>query len=190
MRRQVPEIVAKGHGLLDAHHHGVGKAAQQHHDPEHDVHDADLLVIDAGEPLAPQVAPDAVVRQRRDKREAAERDDREGRQQDRLVVRNGLPCQAAKDQIGEFGTLGHRCHLGRSNLAKNVEKARETARYRNSRRPSSLMAVSAASMGMTSATLLAVQISVDGSNPARLRLRAMVSARHAWPSTQRFRMRS
>ncbi len=42
-------------GLLRAHHDRVGEAAQQHHHREHDVHDPDALVVNAGDPLGPQI---------------------------------------------------------------------------------------------------------------------------------------
>ena len=47
-----------------AHHDRVGEAAQQHDQAEDHVHDADLLVVDAGEPLAPEVAPEPELGER------------------------------------------------------------------------------------------------------------------------------
>src|SRR5208282_3840127 len=41
--------------LLRAHHDGVGKAAQQHDQRQHDIHDTDALMVDGRDPLAPQV---------------------------------------------------------------------------------------------------------------------------------------
>jgi len=38
---------------LQPHHDRIGKAAQQHHQAEDDVHDPDFFVIDAGKPFAP-----------------------------------------------------------------------------------------------------------------------------------------
>lgn len=95
-----------------------------------------------------------------------------------------------------YGMVAIIANSGRSMLANNINGAERAEKpngqgpaYRNNLRPS-LMAASGANMGMASAVLLAVQISADGSKRLTLRLLAMVSARHAWPSTQRFRMRS
>jgi hypothetical protein len=51
MRIEVALIAVEGDRLLEAHHDRIGKAAQQHDDRQDDIHDADLLVIDTGEPL-------------------------------------------------------------------------------------------------------------------------------------------
>ena len=48
--------------LLRAHHDRVGEAAQQHHQREQRIHDADALVVDAGDPLAPQIGQIALQR--------------------------------------------------------------------------------------------------------------------------------
>ena len=72
VRRQVAHGVAEGDRLLRAHHDGVGEAAQQHHQSQNDVHDADLLVVDAGDPVAPQRAPGPEVGERGDDAHAAE----------------------------------------------------------------------------------------------------------------------
>ncbi|KAG0956919.1 hypothetical protein G6F31_012558 [Rhizopus arrhizus] len=61
VRRQVAGGVAHGHGLLGAHHDGVGKAAQQHDQRDDDVHHADALVVDGGQPFRPEVLPLAEV---------------------------------------------------------------------------------------------------------------------------------
>ena len=45
----------EGERLLQPHHDGVGKAAQQHHHRQQRVHDADSLVVDAGDPFAPEI---------------------------------------------------------------------------------------------------------------------------------------
>jgi hypothetical protein len=39
--------------LLRAHHQCIDEAAQQHHQCQQAIHDADALVIDARDPLAP-----------------------------------------------------------------------------------------------------------------------------------------
>src|SRR6185312_7646330 len=60
LRRQISLRTADRHRLLRAHHDRVGETAQQHHQAEHDVHDTDALVVDAGHPLAPEIRPPAL----------------------------------------------------------------------------------------------------------------------------------
>ena len=98
VRRQVARRLAEGDGLLSAHHDGVGEAAQQHHQAQDHVHDADLLVVDAGDPVAPQRAPQPEVGERADDGDAAEHDPGEGGEQDRVVQRNRLPGEAAEER--------------------------------------------------------------------------------------------
>jgi hypothetical protein len=50
--RQIARGV-KGDRLLRAHHERIDKAAQQHQQREQQVHDADSLVTDAGDPFVP-----------------------------------------------------------------------------------------------------------------------------------------
>jgi hypothetical protein len=57
--RQVSLRIADRNRLLRAHHDRIGKTTQQHHQAESHVHDADALVIDACQPLAPQIRPPA-----------------------------------------------------------------------------------------------------------------------------------
>jgi hypothetical protein len=57
---QVSVRVADGERLLRAHHKRIGKAAKQHDKPQSHVHNADALVVDAGQPLAPQIGPPAL----------------------------------------------------------------------------------------------------------------------------------
>nr|GEU28569.1 hypothetical protein [Tanacetum cinerariifolium] len=78
VRRQEAGIVAKGHGLLGAHHDGVGKAAQQHDDTEHHVHDADAFMVDTGHPVAPQGAPHVELEHEGEEKRAAQRHACEG----------------------------------------------------------------------------------------------------------------
>ena len=54
LRRQITCGV-KGDRLLRAHHERIDKAAQQHQQREQQIHDADALVIDAGDPFVPQI---------------------------------------------------------------------------------------------------------------------------------------
>ncbi len=84
-RGQIPFVAVEGDGLLRAHHDRVGKAAQKHDDAENDIHGADALVIDAREPLVPEIAPQLEVgngteNRRRPNHNADKRD-----HQDRLV---------------------------------------------------------------------------------------------------------
>src|SRR3546814_7650003 len=75
---QIALVRPEGDRLLRAHHQRVGKAAQQHDDPEHHIHDTDLLVIDAGDPVAPQDTPPAIPGDQTEHGDAAERDADEG----------------------------------------------------------------------------------------------------------------
>jgi hypothetical protein len=53
-RRQIARRVERQR-LLRPHHDGVGEAAQQHHHRQEHIHNTDPLVIDAGDPLLPQI---------------------------------------------------------------------------------------------------------------------------------------
>jgi hypothetical protein len=108
VRRQEAGVVTEGHRLLGAHHQRVGEAAQQHHQAQHDVHDADLLVVDAGDPVVPQRAPQLEVGDRAEQRDTAEHDGGEGHQQDRFVVGDRLPREAAEDELRQVEVLEHR----------------------------------------------------------------------------------
>src|SRR5205085_2922629 len=55
----------------------------------------------AGQPVAPQPAPQPVLRHRRDDPGAEQGDDDEGAEQDRLVKREGFPGQPAEDCLGD-----------------------------------------------------------------------------------------
>ncbi|MGY4282763.1 hypothetical protein ACVWXO_001983 [Bradyrhizobium sp. LM2.7] len=100
---------AKGECLLQSHHQRVGEAAQQHHDAEDHVHDADALVVDAGEPLAPQIAPDAEIGETGEHDEAAGCHHREGADDDRLVQRQRFDREPAKDELEKIRR--HACSL-------------------------------------------------------------------------------
>src|SRR5690606_27330974 len=50
-----------GYGLLAAHHGCIDEAAHQHHERQHDVHDPDLLVIEARYPIEQDEAPCAEI---------------------------------------------------------------------------------------------------------------------------------
>ena len=122
MRRQIAQGAAEGDRLLQSHHQGVGEATQQHDEAEHDVHDADLLVIDAGEPVAPQQAPQAEVGDRAQERSAAERYGDKSPQQDGLVERDRVPGQrpslpeSGQIVIGQSPALS-RCRTVRARIA-------------------------------------------------------------------------
>ncbi|MNV07983.1 hypothetical protein D3C71_984380 [compost metagenome] len=106
VRRQVAHVVAKGHGLLQAHHHGVGKAAQQHHEAEDHVHDADALVVDAADPVAPQRAPQAEFGDGGHHGQATQHGGDKGPEHDGLVRhRYGIPGYSAQGPMG----CGIRC---------------------------------------------------------------------------------
>ena len=107
IRRQVTGGVAERPRLLNTHHDGVGEAAQQHHQTQHHVHDADLFVVDTGEPLFPQIAPDAVIGQRPQQGGAADRHDHERCHDHRVMERNGVPGQTSENQLGEIELLKH-----------------------------------------------------------------------------------
>ncbi len=107
VRRQVTLVLTEGDRLLRAHQQRIREAAQQHHDGEHDVHDADLLVIDAREPLGPEIAPDLEVGQGTEEREPAERDRDEGRDEDRLVIGDRLQREAPEDKVLEIQVREH-----------------------------------------------------------------------------------
>ena len=51
------EASAEAESLLRAHQRRLDQRPCQHHEGQHHVHDADLLVVGAGQPLRPQHAP-------------------------------------------------------------------------------------------------------------------------------------
>ncbi len=111
VRRQVAHVVAEGDGLLQAHHHRVGEAAQQHHDAQDHVHDPDLLVVDAADPVAPQRAPQAEARDRGEDGEAAQHHGDEGPQHDGFVRhRHGVPVEPSQGPVGRGNLFGG--HIG------------------------------------------------------------------------------
>ena len=85
--------------LLRAHHDRVNEPAQQHDRGQRHIHDADVLMVDAGDPFAPQIRDPALDR---DESEHAENhDDDEGAREQRngLVERNGAPAQLAEHLV-------------------------------------------------------------------------------------------
>jgi len=57
IRRQIPLARAHCKGLLGPHHDGIGESPKQHDQSQDDIHDADSLGIETGEPLVPKVRP-------------------------------------------------------------------------------------------------------------------------------------
>jgi len=53
--RQISLRAAGRDSLLRAHHDRVGEPAEQHEQRQHDVHDADALMINQTDPLAPEI---------------------------------------------------------------------------------------------------------------------------------------
>ncbi len=94
--RQVALRLADRDRLLRAHHDRVRKAAQQHDEAEQHVHDADALVIDAGQPLAPQIRQPPLDRDDRQHGEDRDHDDRHADQRQRFVERDRRPAQPAQ----------------------------------------------------------------------------------------------
>ena len=82
--------------LLRAHHDGVDEPAQQHHQAKQNVHDADSLVVDAGDPLAPEVGQMTLEHDPSEHREDDQHHDRAGNERDRLVPWDCLPGQLAE----------------------------------------------------------------------------------------------
>jgi hypothetical protein len=82
--------------LLRSHHERVDETAQKHHRGERHIHDADMLVVDAGDPFTPQIRDPALDR---DEGEHAQdhHDDEGAREQGNwLVERNRAPAQLAQ----------------------------------------------------------------------------------------------
>ena len=96
----------EGHDLLKTHHDRIGKPAHQHDERQDDVHDADLLVIDGGQPFAPEVSPEAIIGERADRSGAADHDDCESRQNDR-IRRDRTPVEATEKKRGGMVYRSH-----------------------------------------------------------------------------------
>ena len=94
--RRQEAVALERQRLLRAHHDGVGEAAQQHHQRQDAVHDADALVVDAGDPLAPQVRHPALERHPADQADRHERDHAGGDHGDGLVEGDGAPVELAE----------------------------------------------------------------------------------------------
>ena len=95
LRRQVA-LDWNANACCDAHHDRVDEAAQQHHRGERDVHDADALMVDAGDPFAPQIRDPALDGDEGEHASDHDDDQCARGQRDRLVERNGVPGQLAE----------------------------------------------------------------------------------------------
>jgi hypothetical protein len=84
--RQVAARIVRG-GLLGAHHDRVDEAADQHDQRQHDVHDADALVIDAGQPVVPERPPPAEPCDHAHNRKSAKNRDQRAAHSDPAVER-------------------------------------------------------------------------------------------------------
>jgi hypothetical protein len=58
--RQIAWVPARGHCELRAHHQRIDESAQQQHQSQQHIHDSDALMVDAGQPLPPQIGPGAL----------------------------------------------------------------------------------------------------------------------------------
>jgi len=72
-------------GLLGAHQNALDHAAYQHDEGQHDIHDADLLVVDRAEPIVPQRLPPAHVGQQCEDEDPAQHDRPGGAREDDQV---------------------------------------------------------------------------------------------------------
>ena len=97
LRRQISLRASGGDRLLRPHHDGVGEAAHQHEQSQHQIHDADALVIDGCEPLAPQIGPSSP--QRDPQQNGPDQQGHESRRahDDRLVERDRTPAELAEE---------------------------------------------------------------------------------------------
>ena len=86
----------KGERLLRAHHDGVDEAAQQHQQSQQDVHDANALVIDAGDPLIPQIWNPAFDANPYEGAQQNQHDNRAGDERNRLIEGDGVPTELAE----------------------------------------------------------------------------------------------
>ena len=82
--------------LLGADHQPVEKAAEHHHQPDHDIHDADFFMIDGGEPFAEQIGNFAVIQNRGGDQQSGDRREAGGELDDGVVVGNGGQRQPAE----------------------------------------------------------------------------------------------
>src|SRR5262249_33747927 len=75
----------------------IGEAAQQHEQRQHEIHDADALVIDGGQPLAPQVRHVTLQSDPGEDCPYAQDHAARGAHDDRLVERDCAPGELAEE---------------------------------------------------------------------------------------------
>ena len=93
---------AKRDRLLRAHHDRVDEPAQQHDHAEQGVHHPDALVVDARDPLAPEVRQIAFEHDPREDRENDQHHDRAGNERDRLAPWDYIPGKFAEHVSAPF----------------------------------------------------------------------------------------
>ena len=118
---QLPEMIGREeagvsdrHRLLHPHQHRLDQRTRQHHERDDDIHDADLLVIEASEPFRPQIAPLAVARQQRGQHDRADHHQRAGERADDLADHRILP-RADERQVLPAEPPEHRGPQGNGN---------------------------------------------------------------------------
>jgi hypothetical protein len=94
--RQVTLCSADCDCLLRAHHDCVREAAQQHDQCQDDIHDADALMIDGGNPLAPEVGDVTLECDPRKDGDDGHDHDAYRAHDDRLIEGNRTPVQFAE----------------------------------------------------------------------------------------------
>src|SRR5690606_10306934 len=77
-------------------HDGVDESAQQHERGEHDVHDADALVVDRGDPLVPQIGPVTLDGDPSEHRYRGEKHDEGRAERDRFMEWNCGPVELSE----------------------------------------------------------------------------------------------
>ena len=101
--------------LLHPHQHRLDQRASEHHKGEHDIHDPDLLVIKAGQPVRPERSPGAVNGEQGEQQDRAQDHDRGRAGTDDLADRRRLPSanewKRGPGEAAEHGgpnAIGHR----------------------------------------------------------------------------------
>ena len=92
VRRQIAMRV-ECERLLCPHHHGIDEAAHQHDQRQRHVHDTDLLMVEAGQPFDPQIAPLAEPSDERNHAKCAKHGDQRAAHGDVTVKRQGINRQ-------------------------------------------------------------------------------------------------
>ncbi len=112
VRGEVALRAAGGKRLLCAHHQGVRETADEHDEAKDHVHDPDLLVVDAGQPVTPQRYPETEVGHQGDNRDTAEDDTGEGADQNGFVVGDPVKRETAENRRDRLGRreCGFSCH--------------------------------------------------------------------------------